>query len=98
MKSLPSAGRFLLTGVRTPRNVLYMETKTKTPGYNTRLEIFFQLDKNGRKVAYRFSRMQFRSFRMSLADAEMFIATDQATLIPGNPMKPVARPALTVVR
>jgi hypothetical protein len=60
---------------------------SNTPGYNTRLAIFFQLDRNGRKVAYRWSPRQFRAFRMSLADAEMFIAAGQADRIDGHPMR-----------
>lgn len=67
-----------------------MNTTTNTPGYNTRLAIFFAPDKNGRKVAYRWSGRQMRAFRMRLADAEMFIATDAATLLAGHPMKAVA--------
>lgn len=66
-------------------------TKTPTPGYNTHLEVFFSTDKHGRKLAHRFSRRQFRAFRMPLADAEFFVAAGQATEIPGNPMKTLGR-------
>jgi hypothetical protein len=60
-------------------------TTTKTPGYNTRVEIFFATDKRGRKVAY---YMSFgRAIRMSLANAELFVATDAADLLPGHPFK-----------
>jgi hypothetical protein len=61
----------------------------KTPGYNCRLAIFFQYDKNGRKVAYYWSgRLGYgRAIRMSLADAELFIAQEQADLLPGHPLK-----------
>ena len=62
-------------------------TKTNTPGYNCHLEIFFSADKRGRKLAHYWSRGQMRAFRMSLADAELFVATGQATEIPGNPFK-----------
>ena len=61
--------------------------KANTPGFNCHLEIFFSTDKHGRKLAHRFSRSQFRAFRMPLADAELFVAQGQATEIPGNPMK-----------
>lgn len=50
--------------------------------------IFFQNDKNGRKVAYRFSGRQVRSFRIGLAEAELLIATGQAVDIGRNPLKP----------
>ena len=76
----------VLTYVMTQCNDPHMET-TKTPGYNTRLAIFFAADKNGRKVAYRWSPVQMRAFRMNLADAEMFVATESATLLAGHPMK-----------
>lgn len=56
-----------------------------TPGYNTHLEIFFKPDKRGRKAAYRMSQM--RAIRISLADAELFIAQGQATQLDGHPMK-----------
>jgi hypothetical protein len=59
---------------------------TTTPGYNTRLAIYFTNDKNGKRRAYRFSHRQFRAFPMPLADAELFIAQDQADEIDGNPL------------
>lgn len=62
-----------------------MNTTTKTPGYSTRLEIWFKMDKRGKRRAYYFSSMQFRAFPLPLADAELFIATGQADLIDGNP-------------
>jgi hypothetical protein len=62
-------------------------TTTKTPGYNCRLEIFFSTDKRGRKMAHRWSGSQMRAFRMSVADAELFVATDAADLLPGHPFK-----------
>lgn len=62
-------------------------SKPNTPGYNTHLHVFFQHDKHGRKTAYRWSRLQMRAFRMSLADAELFIAQGQATQIDGHPMR-----------
>lgn len=59
-----------------------------TPGYGVRLQIFFAHDRHGRKVAYRFSWAAERAFRMSLADAEIFIANETADQIPGHPFKP----------
>jgi len=64
-----------------------MEMNT-TPGYSTRLAIFFDHDKHGRKVAYRWSGMQLRAFRMKLAEAETLIAQGLADLIDGHPLKP----------
>jgi hypothetical protein len=62
-------------------------SRPATPGFNTHLEIYFSTDRNGRKLAHRYSRYQMRAFRMPLADAELFVATGQATEIPGNPLK-----------
>ncbi len=60
---------------------------TATPGYNHRIEIWFQNDKRGRKVAYRWCYGAFQAVRMSLADAELFVATGQADLLPGHPFR-----------
>jgi hypothetical protein len=65
----------------------HMTTTQKTPGYNCRLEIFFTTDRRGRKIAHRWSTMQLRSFRMSLAEAELLVATGAADEIAGNPFK-----------
>lgn len=54
------------------------------------VEIFFQNDKHGRKVAYRWSRMQFRAFRMKLDEAELLVATGQAIKLDGHPLRPTA--------
>lgn len=51
-------------------------TENKTPGYNRRLMITFKYDKNGRKVAY--YNLAGNIYRMSLAQAEAFIAQGQA--------------------
>ena len=64
-----------------------METTT-TP---RTVEIFFQTDRNGRRVAYRWSRMQFRSFRIGLDEAELLIATELAIVLPGHPFPKVVR-------
>lgn len=59
-----------------------------TPGYNTRLAVFFDHDRNGRKLAFYWSRLGMRAIRMPLADAELFVATGQADDIGGHPFKP----------
>ena len=59
----------------------------KTPGYNCRLGIFFQYDKNGKKVAYEWTWKSYRAIRVNLKDAEMWIAQDLADLLPGHPLK-----------
>lgn len=66
-----------------------MNNTQKTPGYNSRIAIFFQSDKNGRKLAYYWSgRCGYgRAIRMSLKNAEMFVAQDLADLLPGHPLK-----------
>lgn len=56
-----------------------------TPGYNTRLSIYFTTTRKGQRVAFRYSWLQMRAFRMPLAEAELLIATDQADQIDGNP-------------
>jgi len=60
----------------------------KTPGYNRRLVIFFTHGRNGRKMAWYWSAYQMRAFRVPLADAEMWKATEQADFIPCHPMRP----------
>jgi hypothetical protein len=62
-------------------------TTTKTPGFNCRLDIFFTTDRRGRKIAYYYSWAAQRAIRMPLADAEIFVATDAADLLPGHPFK-----------
>ena len=52
----------------------------KTPGYNCRISIAFDVIAGGRKVAYRWTRSQMRWFRMGLAEAELLIATGAADL------------------
>jgi hypothetical protein len=65
-----------------------MSKPNNTPGYNIHLEVWFATMRNGRKVAYYWSYGAFRAIRMSLADAELFVSTGQATEIPGHPFKP----------
>lgn len=67
-----------------------MNTAPNTPGFNCRLAIFFDADRNGRKIAYRWSMVGLRAIRMPLADAELFVATEAADLLPGHPLKPVS--------
>ncbi len=63
------------------------QTVVKTPGYNCRIGIFFQTDKNGCKVAYYWTWKSYRAIRMNLKEAELFIAQDLAELLPGHPLK-----------
>jgi hypothetical protein len=44
-------------------------------------EIYFQTDKNGTPLAFRWSRRQFRSFRVSMDKAFMMVATGEAKVI-----------------
>jgi hypothetical protein len=60
---------------------------TNTPGYNCRLGIFFKTNARGQRQAFRWSWSQMRAFRMSLADAELFIATEQADQLDGHPLR-----------
>ncbi len=59
-------------------------TKETTPGYNCRLTISFSYDRNGRKVAYYYSRsltsgsLMGRKIRMPIGDATLFVAQGQA--------------------
>ena len=58
-----------------------------TPGYRERISIYFEINKAGKKIAYRWSASQSRAFRMGLAEAELLVAQDLATEITGNPVK-----------
>jgi hypothetical protein len=46
------------------------------------MEIAIRTKKNGKRSAYRYETRQFRFFPMSLAEAELMLATGQASLIP----------------
>ena len=59
-------------------------TPTKTPGYNCRLCIWFDTTKSGKTIAYYWSFG--RAIRIGLADAELFLAAEQADRIHGHPM------------
>lgn len=61
-----------------------------TPGYNCRLVLFFARDKRGKKIAYRWSGSQMRAFRISLVEAENFLAQGQADKIDNHPLKEVS--------
>ena len=55
----------------------------KTPGYNSRISITFAADKNGKKIAYYLAGAcagYTRKARMSVVEAEQFIAMDLADL------------------
>lgn len=64
-----------------------MEAATKTPGYNCRIGIFYDLDKRGRRIAYRWSRLGMRAIRMPLAEADALIAQGGADHLPCHPIK-----------
>jgi len=55
-----------------------------------KVEVWFTTDKHGRPVAYRWSRMQFRSFRIGLDEARNLVATEQAIVLPGHPFPKAA--------
>lgn len=61
-------------------------TQTKTPGYSYRLGIWFQTTKTGKQTAYYWNYGAGRAVRISLAAAELFIATEQADLA-GHPLR-----------
>lgn len=63
-----------------------MTTKARTPGYNTRLAIYFTSTKTGKRRAFRYCYQQMRAFPIGVAKAELFIAQDQADQIEGNPI------------
>lgn len=66
-------------------------TAAKTPGFDHRIDIWFATDKRGRRVAYHWSYGAGRAVRISLADAELWIATNLADELPGHPLKGLAR-------
>lgn len=47
--------------------------------------VWFTTAKNGRRMAFEFSRRQFRAFRVPLADAELWVATGVAEKLDGHP-------------
>lgn len=66
-----------------------METTpaTKTPGFNCRLSIWFTTDKNHKRVAFQWNNRCRRAVRISVTDADLFIAQGQADQISGHPMR-----------
>lgn len=62
-------------------------TQAKTPGFDMHIEIWFGTDRRGRRVAHHFSRNAFRAVRIPLVDAELFVATGQASEVPGHPFR-----------
>lgn len=65
-----------------------MAITTHTPGFNHRLDIWFSTTKRGQKIAHYWSYGAFRACRLPLIDAELFVAQDQATELPGHPFRP----------
>jgi hypothetical protein len=57
---------------------------TKTPGFDHRISIKLSHDRHGRKLAHRWSMAAMRWFRISLADAELWLAMDAADLAGGK--------------
>lgn len=53
-------------------------SNTATPGYNIRLAISFAADKAGRRYASYWSPAARRSIRISMASAELWVATGLA--------------------
>jgi hypothetical protein len=51
---------------------------TNTPGFNTRISVAFAADKNGKPVAYRWSRAALRWIKMSYAEAKVFVSSGSA--------------------
>jgi hypothetical protein len=62
-------------------------TTTNTPGYNTRIGVWFDTDAAGRKAAYYWSPGAMRAIRMGRDLAEMLLAADQADRLSGHPMR-----------
>jgi len=58
---------------------------TNTPGYTSRLAIWFSTDRNGKRRAYHYSGRQMRAFPISAAKAELLIAQGLADHIDGHP-------------
>jgi hypothetical protein len=56
-----------------------MNATTKTPGYNSRIQIAFSVDKHGKRLAhYVGGGLCGRLIRMSLVEAEQLVAQGQA--------------------
>lgn len=53
--------------------------------------IYYKTDKNGKTRAYRFERMQFRAFPMSVKEANKAIYEGYGELMTGNPLHPEAK-------
>ena len=55
---------------------------TKTPGFNTRIQIAFTADKNGKPIAYYWSRaLSPRWIKIGYDRAKMLVATGDADQI-----------------
>lgn len=58
-----------------------MSNAASTPGFSSRIVVTFAFDKNGKKIAYYFAGScagMARKIRMSVSDADMFVAMDLA--------------------
>lgn len=63
-----------------------------TPGYSSRLRIWFTTTGSGRRTAWYYSWPAQRAIRVSVADAELWLAADLADRSCGHPLKPHAHP------
>lgn len=54
-------------------------------------QVWFQVDKHGKRRAYTWSHRQLRSFPLGVDEAEMLIATEQAVRIAGHPWPEMTR-------
>jgi len=59
-----------------------------TPGYNSRLTIFFTTSARGRRLAWYWSPVQLRAFRLPLDAAEIMRATETADVVCCHPLRP----------
>jgi hypothetical protein len=59
-----------------------------TPGYNSRISIWFATDRRGRPVAYMWSALAGRAIRIGYADAEIMRAADTADVLCCHPARP----------
>ena len=53
-------------------------TTENTPGFNCRMTVWFQTDRNGRRFAMASSGFMGRAARVNMAAAEMWVAQGQA--------------------
>lgn len=70
-----------------PRETDATPTVGNTPGYSTRLSIWFVTTDSGRRTAWYYSWAAQRAIRVSLTDAELWLAGDLADRSCGHPLK-----------